>query len=159
MICLTTASSPADRARKEHSCSNSFQAQIADQEVSSLALTFRPAGPQTPGGSGVSELLCIVGTGRKQGSTSKHSQNPSALPLAVAWEVLKGICTPSMPDLRRTGRSRGRTAHGARSEEEWGAGTSEPPPAHGEGPPGKGFLLRTGIKTSGERKQGHTPPQ
>lgn len=78
----------------------------------------------------MSVLLFSMETRRKQVSTSKHSQNLSILPLPVVWEEMKGICAPPMPDLQRTGKSREGRTHGARSEEEHGAATSQPPPAH-----------------------------
>lgn len=78
----------------------------------------------------MSVLLFSMETRRKQVSTSKHSQNLSILPLPVVWEEMKSICAPPMPDLQRTGKSREGRTHGARSKEEHGAGTSQPPPAH-----------------------------
>lgn len=158
----------ADRSQKEHSCSNFFmhkdqkQAANKNQKVSSLSPTFRPAGQQNPGGLGVLMLLFSVEARRKQVRTSKHSQKLSILPLPVVWEAMKGICVPSMPELWRTGKSRDGRTHGARSEEEHSGGTPQPPPAHTEGgwesPPANHLLLRTRIKTPGQRNQGHAPP-
>lgn len=74
---------------------------------------------------------------------------------------MKSICAPSMPDLWRTGRSREGRTHGTRSEEEYGAGMSQPPPAHTEGgrqsPPDKHLVFMTRTKTPGQRNQSHAP--
>lgn len=75
------------------------QAEEENQKGSSLSLTFKPAGQQTPGGLGVPVPLFSTGTRRKHASTSKHSQELRIIPLPVVWETMKGICAPSMPEL------------------------------------------------------------
>lgn len=93
-----------------------------------MIITFRPAGQQTPGASGVFVLLFSMET-RKKSAPPRTRRNQVCFHYPWSRKRLKGfVHLPFQISEDREGRT-----HGTGSEEEHGVAMSQPPPAHTEG--------------------------